>query len=241
MMSLREFFGSSVGAKLVMAATGGILVLFLAGHLLGNASVFSGQESMNASRLQAPRARSLRLDLPDRHDRRLLPPRLLRYPAEPRKQVCETAGYAVRHHLRATFASKAMLQSGLVILGFVIYHLVHFTFQFIDPAVAARMKSGQPGKAQTSTACSSSVSRERSLDPVYGRPRHGLPSPEPRRPKRRPDLRTDQRQDTASHREGRNGCGPHPLCGVLRHPPGDPGGTDEGVGDIGVNNDVTRG
>ncbi len=146
MMSLREFLGSSVGGKLVMASTGGILVLFLAGHLLGNVSVFSGQESMNAYAFKLHGLGpfvwifrivmitvfclhvffGIRLSLQNR--------------------AAKPQGYAVRHHLRATFASKAMLQSGLVILGFVSYHLVHFTFQIIDPAVAARMNQDGLGR-----------------------------------------------------------------------------------------------
>src|SRR5207237_281234 len=39
---------SLVGKKVVMAVTGGILFLFVVGHLLGNLKVFQGPEHFNA-------------------------------------------------------------------------------------------------------------------------------------------------------------------------------------------------
>ncbi len=54
---------------------------------------------------------------------------------ENRKAKPET--YALTHYRSASFAGRTMVWSGLLIALFVIYHLLHFTFQVIEPAVAA--------------------------------------------------------------------------------------------------------
>jgi len=46
-------------------------------------------------------------------------------------------GYAVAAYRRATIASRTMIWSGLAIAGFLIYHLLHLTFQVIHPEFAA--------------------------------------------------------------------------------------------------------
>ena len=42
--------------------------------------------------------------------------------------------YVYEDTVQATWASRHMLLTGLVILAFVIYHLLHFTFGAVDPA-----------------------------------------------------------------------------------------------------------
>jgi succinate dehydrogenase / fumarate reductase cytochrome b subunit len=39
------------------------------------------------------------------------------------------------HNFNNTFASKTMIYSGFIVLGFLIYHLLHFTFGFINSSV----------------------------------------------------------------------------------------------------------
>ena len=45
---LETYWSSSIGKKLVVAVTGLFLVLFIAGHLIGNLVVFMGPEPFNA-------------------------------------------------------------------------------------------------------------------------------------------------------------------------------------------------
>jgi len=54
---------------------------------------------------------------------------------ENRKAKPET--YAVTNHLSNTFSGRNMIWSGSLIGAFLVYHLLHFTFQIIDPAVSA--------------------------------------------------------------------------------------------------------
>src|SRR5205823_11761642 len=44
--------------------------------------------------------------------------------------------YADREYVKATFASRHMVMSGLIVLAFILYHLAHFTFRKIDPRFA---------------------------------------------------------------------------------------------------------
>ena len=41
--------------------------------------------------------------------------------------------YIDRQYVKATFASRHMAMSGLVVLAFIIYHLAHFTVRVTDP------------------------------------------------------------------------------------------------------------
>ncbi len=43
-----RLFSDSVGRKAVMAITGLLMVLFVVGHLLGNLTIFAGQNGINA-------------------------------------------------------------------------------------------------------------------------------------------------------------------------------------------------
>jgi succinate dehydrogenase / fumarate reductase cytochrome b subunit len=44
---LAAYWNSSIGKKLIVALTGLVLVLFLAGHLTGNLLIYAGREAFN--------------------------------------------------------------------------------------------------------------------------------------------------------------------------------------------------
>ena len=46
--SMKSFFGSSIGAKIIMAVTGFLLYGFLISHMLGNLTILMGPEGINA-------------------------------------------------------------------------------------------------------------------------------------------------------------------------------------------------
>jgi succinate dehydrogenase / fumarate reductase cytochrome b subunit len=47
--------------------------------------------------------------------------------------------YAVKKDRRATFAGKNMIWTGVVIAGFLVYHILHFTLHVTNPALSAGM------------------------------------------------------------------------------------------------------
>lgn len=125
---LETYWSSSIGKKLVVAITGVVLVLFLAGHLMGNLVVFLGPEPFNAyayflhhmlhgmgiwlfrvvmlGMVAAHIAATIALTVQNRAARKAY--------------ECQTT-------IQASVSSRYMIVSGLTILAFVIYHMLHFT------------------------------------------------------------------------------------------------------------------
>lgn len=136
--SLSTLARSTIGAKIVMAVTGVILVGFLVVHMLGNLQVYLGSDTMNhygqtlkgtPALLWGARAT-------------LLASLVLHVLAALRlKKVNDAArpqAYATPRRYRATTTpARFMLLSGLVVLAFIVYHLLHFTFGAVQPATYA--------------------------------------------------------------------------------------------------------
>lgn len=128
------FFGSSVGKKVVMAATGVALFGFILGHLAGNLLVYKGPEALNAyaeglRRLPALLwgARIGLLVAVALHIWASTSLTLGNWNARP-------VGYRERENLASTYASRTMKWSGPILLLFVVYHLLHFTFGTVHPS-----------------------------------------------------------------------------------------------------------
>jgi len=123
------FFKSSIGKKVVMALTGVVLVGFVIGHLIGNLQIFLPAESINT---YAHLLRELGVGLWLIRAFLLLCLVLHVWMAillviENKKARPE--GYEQQKTLRASYASRAMKVTGPIVLLFLIYHLLHFTFQ----------------------------------------------------------------------------------------------------------------
>ncbi len=126
---------TSVGKKLLMALTGILMVLFLVGHMLGNLSFYWGADALNAY------AEHLRALGPALWVERLIMAGVLvlhvalgltlfweNSRAKPER-------YAKSAYQEAGPASRTMLYTGLAILAFVVYHLLHFTVRVTNPAI----------------------------------------------------------------------------------------------------------
>jgi len=130
---ISEVCHSSIGRKMIVAVTGVILILFLIGHLLGNLQIYLGPEWINAySRhlrdlgpiLWAIRAFLLTSVILHIYFTILLA-------IENRRARPEA--YRDRNYAKASWASRHMVVSGLVVLAFIIFHLLHFTARKFDP------------------------------------------------------------------------------------------------------------
>jgi succinate dehydrogenase / fumarate reductase, cytochrome b subunit len=126
---IKNIFGSSLGKKYIMAVTGVVLVLFVIGHLAGNLQIFLGPEALNRyghflqsnPELIWP-ARLLLLAMVGLHIWAAIKLSLENKAARP-------IGYVEYRSVGSSWASRTMLMSGLIILVFVVYHLLHFTVQ----------------------------------------------------------------------------------------------------------------
>jgi len=126
---------STVGRKLVMAATGQLMVLFIILHVLGNATIYFGLLNAYAAHLHAlpPLIWSFRIGLIllfTFHIYYGIVLTLENIRAKPQS-------YVMRNDLSATVAGRNMVWTGAVIGSFLIYHLLHFTVQVTNPALAA--------------------------------------------------------------------------------------------------------
>jgi succinate dehydrogenase / fumarate reductase cytochrome b subunit len=132
-----SFLRSSIGKKIVVAVTGLILVGFVIGHLLGNLQVFLGPEWINsyAEHLQelGPLLWVVRIFLLATVVIHIYV--TIRLAIDNRRARPEK--YAETDYTKATFASRYMWLSGLVVLAFIVYHIAHFTLVVADPRLAA--------------------------------------------------------------------------------------------------------
>ena len=127
------FFRSSIGKKFVVALTGVVLIAFVIGHLLGNLQIFIGPDWVNgyAEHLRelGPLLWAIRIGL-------LITVLLHIYftillAIENRR--ARPKGYVRKEYVKASLASRHMVVSGLVVLAFVVFHLLHFTARKFNP------------------------------------------------------------------------------------------------------------
>ena len=126
---LTGLFGSSLGKKYLMAVSGLALFLFVVGHMLGNLQIFLGPEMINAyghflqskpELVWVVRIGLLAMVL-------IHIWAAIKLSAE--NKAARPEGYGEYKPVGSSYASRTMLVSGLVILTFIIYHLLHFTVQ----------------------------------------------------------------------------------------------------------------
>jgi succinate dehydrogenase / fumarate reductase cytochrome b subunit len=127
-----NFCLSSVGKKMIVAVTGIILILFVIGHLLGNLQIFLGPEWINGYS-QHLHDLGLLLWLVRAF---LLATVIIHIYVTIRLAIdnrrARPEAYRDRDYVKATFASRHMVMSGLIVFVFIIYHLAHFTVRVAD-------------------------------------------------------------------------------------------------------------
>jgi succinate dehydrogenase / fumarate reductase cytochrome b subunit len=123
----------SLTRQYVMAVTGLGLILFVLVHMTGNLLIFAGRDALNAY------AHSL-----DEHSGLLWLARALLLIAfavhvligiqlTVQNHAARPIHYVCWKPLQSSWAARHMLLTGLLVLAFVIYHLLHFTFGVTDP------------------------------------------------------------------------------------------------------------
>ena len=135
MQHARTFLGSSIGKKVVMAATGLVLYGFVIGHMIGNLQIYLGPKAINdyAEFLQhflhgqgIWMARAGLLVAVGLHIWTAVTLTLSNWSARP-------VGYREWQAVESTYASRTMVWSGPLLAAFVVYHLLHFTLGTAHP------------------------------------------------------------------------------------------------------------
>lgn len=142
---LFQFWRSSIGGKVIMAITGFLLFGFVIAHLLGNLQLLSGPDKINAYAKMlhdlGPLLWVARIGL--------LAIFVLHVATGIRLSRANKAArpvpYAREATLQATFASRSMVLTGLSLLAFIVYHLLHFTLGVTNPEHYALKGAGAGG------------------------------------------------------------------------------------------------
>lgn len=128
------FFRSSIGKKVVMAASGAVLFGFVLGHLAGNLQVYLGPAAINAYALKLRHFPALlwaaRLGLLAAVTLHIASAWSLTRTSQEARPI----GYRERESRESTYASRTMRWGGVIVLLFVVYHLMHFTFGNAHPS-----------------------------------------------------------------------------------------------------------
>lgn len=134
-----RFLDSTIGKKVVMAVSGVMLVGFVVAHMLGNLQLYvpahGGEHALDEY------GRALRSML---HGTGLWVARAGLIAAAAahlwaaitlaqRNKEARPVGYRKLHHTSSTLGSRTMLVSGLIVLGFIVFHLLHFTIGTVHP------------------------------------------------------------------------------------------------------------
>jgi succinate dehydrogenase / fumarate reductase, cytochrome b subunit len=129
------FFGSSIGKKVVMAATGLVLYGFVVGHMVGNLQIYLGPKAINdyAEFLQhflhgqgIWLVRGGMIVAVGLHVWAAVMLTLANWSARP-------IGYRDWQASESTYASRTMVWSGPLLAIFIVYHLLHLTVGSVHP------------------------------------------------------------------------------------------------------------
>jgi succinate dehydrogenase / fumarate reductase cytochrome b subunit len=127
------YFTTSIGKKLVVAITGFLVLAFVIAHMAGNLQIYAGPEKINAYakflKDLGPLLWVARIGL-------LVVVALhviFTLQLARQNRLARPEGYKYMKTVQASSGSRFMVLSGLTILAFLVYHLLHFTLGVTHP------------------------------------------------------------------------------------------------------------
>jgi succinate dehydrogenase cytochrome b subunit len=129
-----SFLASSIGRKVVMALTGAVLFGYVVVHMLGNLQMYLGPEALNAYAVKLREMPALLWGV----RLLLLASAVLHVWAAASltrtNMAARGAGYRERRDRESTYASRTMRWSGVILLLFIVYHILHLTVGSVHPS-----------------------------------------------------------------------------------------------------------
>jgi succinate dehydrogenase / fumarate reductase cytochrome b subunit len=139
MSIIKKVIKSSIGKKYLMACTGCLFFGFVIVHLVGNLQIFLGPDAINAyaQMLQSNRLVlwGFRLGMMVLAATHVTTATLLYFENRNARPV----PYVNYTPPSASYASRTMVMSGLILLAFIIFHLLHFTVGAAQPQIMHHM------------------------------------------------------------------------------------------------------
>jgi len=135
MSSLQAFYRSTIGKKIIMGVTGLIGIGFVIAHMAGNLLAFAGARKINeySAALHGPLGELLwvlRVVLIVAVVLHVL----MAYQLTRLSSAARPVAYQRKTPQVATLASRTMKWGGVLLLVFIVFHILHFTTQTVDPA-----------------------------------------------------------------------------------------------------------
>ena len=129
------FYRSTIGKKVIMGVTGLIGIGFVLLHIAGNLQAFVGQAKLNAysAMLHGPLnellwvVRVVLIVAVILHV-------MMAYQLTMRSRAARPVAYQHREPQVSTLASRTMKWGGVLLLVFIVFHILHFTTETIDPS-----------------------------------------------------------------------------------------------------------
>lgn len=128
-----EISYTSVGKKVLMAVTGLVAFAYVLGHMLGNLQIFIGRERLNdyAEFLHSLGwllwvIRVFLFAFFVIHVWKGIQLKLENWASRPQR-------YVKNNTVQASLSSRTMIWTGLAVLSFVVYHILHFTVRVTNP------------------------------------------------------------------------------------------------------------
>lgn len=145
---LATYWSSSIGKKLVVALTGLFLLLFLAGHLVGNLALFMGPEAFNSyAYFLHHMAHGAGIWVFRIVMLVMLAAHIIATVQLTRQNKAARMSYEHPATIQASASSRHMILTGLTILAFFIYHILHFTVragnEYNNPALYTYLLDGK--------------------------------------------------------------------------------------------------
>ena len=140
MNKLKQFYGTAIGKKFVVAVTGIIMAGFLVMHMIGNFKAFAGADKLDH---YAAYLREIGQDLFG-HETVLWIFRFVLLVAviahivsiillTKQNRKARPVKYHVKKSFASTFAARMMIVSGILLLVFILVHLAQFTLGWFKP------------------------------------------------------------------------------------------------------------
>lgn len=139
--SLTSLYRSSIGKKLIVALTGLVLVGFIFGHMVGNLLVFAGPDAINEyghmlhELLHGQGIWLARIGVFGS----IIVHVIVTIQLTKQNAAARNEPYGKKEFREATKSSRLMIVSGLTLLAFFIYHILHFTVragnEYNNPAI----------------------------------------------------------------------------------------------------------
>ncbi len=139
---LLSFWRSSIGKKWLVATTGIALLGFVAGHLAGNLQMFAGPDKINSyAEFLHSNQKPLwvaRIGLIAAFGLHIAATVTLVV----QNKLARPYAYQKESRVQSKFSTRTMAYSGLTVLSFVAFHLLHYTLRVTDPRFRTTAEGG---------------------------------------------------------------------------------------------------